>query len=81
MHLRNAPTELMKTIGAGDGYRYAHDESDGFATGETYFPDSLGEYELYSPVARGLEIRIGEKLDELRAKNRAAGITSKQITK
>jgi len=81
MHLRNAPTALMKNIGAGDGYRYAHDESDGFADGETYFPDALGEYELYSPVARGLEIRIAEKLDELRAKNRAAGITSKQITK
>ena len=81
MHLRNAPTALMKNIGAGDGYRYAHDESDGFADGETYFPDALGEYELYSPVARGLEIRIAEKLDELRAKNRAAGIKAKRMTK
>ncbi len=74
MHIRNAPTNFMKQLGAGDGYRYAHDENDGFAAGETYFPDELGEYEFYHPVARGLEIRVGEKLAELRGLNREAGV-------
>ncbi len=70
LHLRNAPTKLMKELGYGAEYRYAHDESDGFADGETYFPDAIGEIELYQPVNRGLEIRIGEKLDRLRRRNR-----------
>ena len=70
MHIRNAPTNLMKDMGYGKDYRYAHDEDDGFASGETYFPDELGEYELYHPVSRGLEIKIKEKLDYLRQLNK-----------
>jgi len=81
MHIRNAPTELMKNLGAGEGYRYAHDENDGFADGATYFPDELGEHEIYHPVERGLEIRISEKLAELRERNRAAGVVAKQVRK
>jgi putative ATPase len=69
MHIRNAPTGLMKDMGYGKDYRYAHDEADGFAAGETYFPDELGEQEFYHPVARGLEIKIKEKLNYLRAQN------------
>lgn len=76
MHLRNAPTSLMKELGAGDGYRYAHDETAAFAEGERYFPESLGEYHLYHPVNRGLEIQISEKLTELREKNKAAGVVA-----
>jgi len=70
MHIRNAPTNLMKDMGYGKDYRYAHDEDDGFASGETYFPDELGEFELYHPVNRGLEIKIKEKLDYLRQVNK-----------
>jgi len=69
-HLRNAPTRLMKDMGYGKDYRYAHDETDGFAAGETYFPDALGEQEVYYPVERGLEIKIKEKLDYLRLLNK-----------
>jgi len=69
-HLRNAPTNLMKGMGYGKDYRYAHDETDGFAAGETYFPDALGEQEVYYPVERGLEIKIKEKLDYLRLLNK-----------
>jgi len=69
-HLRNAPTTLMKEMGYGKNYRYAHDEENAFAAGETYFPDALGEQEIYHPVARGLEIKIKEKLDYLRAQNK-----------
>jgi len=71
-HLRNAPTQMMKHMGFGDGYRYAHDEPDGFAAGATYFPESMGERVYYEPVARGLEQRIGERLRDLRARNSAA---------
>jgi len=71
MHIRNAPTNLMKDMGYGKDYRYAHDEDNGFASGETYFPDELGEFELYHPVDRGLEIKIKEKLDYLRQLNKA----------
>ena len=70
MHIRNAPTSLMKDLGHGDGYRYAHDEENGFAAGETYFPDELGEQIYYQPVDRGLEIKIAEKLKQLRDANR-----------
>ena len=63
MHLRNAPTSLMKDMDYGKDYRYAHDENAGYAAGETYFPDSLGEQQFYHPVERGLEIKIKEKLD------------------
>ena len=70
--LRNAPTRLMKDLGFGRGYRYAHDEDGAFAAGERYLPDGMAEVRLYEPVPRGLEIRIGEKLAELRAANAAA---------
>ena len=69
LHLRNAPTRLMKDLGYGSDYRYAHDEDDGFAAGERYFPDGMTPPRFYRPVSRGLEIRIGEKLEELRQRN------------
>jgi len=69
MHLRNAPTRLMKGMGHGDGYRYAHDEASGFAAGETYLPDGLAQQQFYRPVPRGLETRIGERLADLRRQN------------
>ena len=72
MALRNAPTRLLKELGHGDGYRYAHDEADGFAAGASYLPEGLEGRRWYEPVARGLELRIGERLAELRALNRAA---------
>ena len=72
LHLRNAPTRLMKQLDYGRGYRYAHDEEDGFAAGATYLPDGMEPPQLYQPVPRGLEIRIGEKLQQLRARNAAA---------
>jgi putative ATPase len=65
-HLRNAPTRLMKDIGLGKDYRYAHDESDGYAAGEVYLPQGLEARRFYEPVSRGLELRIGERLAELR---------------
>ncbi len=70
--LRNAPTRLMKQLGHGQGYRYAHDEPDAFAAGENYFPDGVPERRFYQPRPRGLEQRIGDKLAELRALNEAA---------
>lgn len=70
MHIRNAPTRLMKELGHGKNYRYAHDEEDAFAAGETYFPDNMEEKIYYHPVERGLEIKIGEKLTGLRKLNR-----------
>ncbi len=70
MHLRNAPTQLMKSLDYGKNYRYAHDEADGFAAGENYFPEGMAAPRFYEPVPRGLEIRIGEKLAALREKNR-----------
>ena len=72
MHLRNAPTRLMKHLGHGKDYRYAHDEADAYAAGETYIPDGMPEVEWYRPVARGLEIKIGEKLAHLRELDRQA---------
>ena len=72
LRLRNAPTRLMKDLDHGRGYRYAHDEEDGFAAGERYWPDDMPEVRFYRPVERGLEIRIGEKLAQLRALNDAA---------
>ena len=67
LHLRNAPTKLMKELDYGKSYRYAHDEPDAYAAGETYFPETMGERQYYQPVNRGLEIKIAEKLDRLRA--------------
>jgi putative ATPase len=72
-HLRNAPTRLMKQLGHGAGYRYAHDEAGGFAAGETYLPAGLPRARFYEPVPRGLELRIGERLAELRELNAKAG--------
>jgi putative ATPase len=69
LRLRNAPTSLMKTLDYGKGYRYAHDEEGGFAAGERYWPDDMQAPVFYEPVPRGLEIRIGEKLAELRRLN------------
>jgi len=69
MHLRNAPTKLMKQLDYGKGYRYAHDEEGGFAAGESYMPEGLDPPAFYRPVERGLEIRIAEKLRELRKRN------------
>jgi putative ATPase len=70
--LRNAPTRLMAQMGHGKGYRYAHDEPGGFAAGESYLPDDLPPVIFYQPVERGLEIRIGARLQELRAANQSA---------
>ena len=73
MHLRNAPTQMMKDMDWGKGYRYAHDEEDGFAAGETYLPEGLHNPGFYRPVERGLEIKIADKLRQLRDKNQQAG--------
>ena len=72
LRLRNAPTALMKDLDYGRGYRYAHDESGGFAAGERYWPDDLPAQDFYRPVDRGMEIRIAEKLESLRRLNRDA---------
>ncbi len=69
MHLRNAPTKLMKELDYGKGYRYAHDEEGAFAAGERYLPDGMPDTEFYRPVERGLEIRIAEKLRNLKDRN------------
>ncbi|MGB5471887.1 MAG: replication-associated recombination protein A [Gammaproteobacteria bacterium] len=70
VHLRNAPTRLMKELGYGREYRYAHDEPEAYAAGETYFPDGMGTPHYYRPVPRGLEIKIAEKLAHLRELDR-----------
>jgi putative ATPase len=69
MHLRNAPTKLMKSLDYGKGYRYAHDEEGGFAAGERYLPDGMADPGFYRPVERGLELRIADKLRELKKLN------------
>jgi putative ATPase len=71
VHLRNAPTKLMKELGYGHAYRYAHDEPDAYAAGETYLPDGMREPGWYAPVLRGLEQKIGEKLERLRGLDQA----------
>ncbi|MDH5369043.1 MAG: replication-associated recombination protein A [Gammaproteobacteria bacterium] len=73
VHLRNAPTKLMKELGYGKEYRYAHDEPEAYAAGETYFPESMPEQHYYQPVSRGLEIKIKEKLEHLRELDQKAG--------
>jgi putative ATPase len=73
VHLRNAPTKLMKELGYGHEYRYAHDEPNAYAAGETYFPDDMGEPGWYQPVPRGLESKIAEKLAFLRQLDADAG--------
>ena len=65
-HLRNAPTKLMKELGFGREYRYAHDDPEAYAAGENYFPDGMPEEKFYRPTARGLEGKISEKLAHLR---------------
>lgn len=73
VHLRNAPTKLMKELGYGHEYRYAHDEPNAYAAGETYFPEGIDEPGWYQPVPRGLEIKIGEKLALLKKWDEEAG--------
>lgn len=70
LHLRNAPTKLMKNLGYGKAYRYAHDEPDAYAAGENYFPEEMGTRQYYFPTPRGLEIKIAEKLALLKEKDR-----------
>ncbi len=72
-HLRNAPTQLMKDLGHGKAYRYAHDEDNGYAAGVRYLPDGLAEPNWYRPVPRGLEAKIADKLAQLRALDAASG--------
>ena len=72
LRLRNAPTKLMKGLGYGKGYRYAHDEEGAYAAGERYFPDNMPEVSWYQPTDRGLEAKIREKLERLRAQDKAA---------
>ncbi len=73
MHLRNAPTQLMKGLGHGAGYRYAHNEADGYAAGESYLPEGLAATSFYHPVARGLEARIAERMAQWRLLDEEAG--------
>lgn len=72
VHIRNAPTALMKELGYGEEYRYAHDEPDAFAAGESYLPEEIHQRRYYEPVPRGLEIRLAEKRERLDALNRAS---------
>jgi putative ATPase len=74
LHLRNAPTRLMKHLGYGADYRYAHDESGGYAAGERYWPDELEAQNYYRPVDRGLEAKIRARLERLRALDAEAPI-------
>lgn len=72
VHLRNAPAKLMKQMGYGKAYRYAHDEPDAYAAGENYFPEGMQPPDWYRPVPRGMELKIAEKLQRLRSLDRAA---------
>jgi putative ATPase len=74
LRLRNAPTRLMKGLGYGKGYRYAHDEADAYAAGERYLPDDMADVSFYVPTDRGLEARIRERLDALHARDAAARV-------
>jgi putative ATPase len=76
-HLRNAPSKLMKELGHGREYRYAHDEPEAYAAGESYLPDGMPEPDWYQPVARGLETKIADKLAHLRALDAAAKLPTK----
>ena len=78
LHLRNAPTKLMKALDYGKAYRYAHDEPDAYAAGESYLPDGMAPPNWYEPVPRGMEQKIAEKLDRLRALDEAALRQSRQ---
>lgn len=72
-HLCNAPDELSQQLGKSQGYRYAHNEADAYACGQTYFPDKLGEQTYYQPNERGLEIKIKQKLQQLKHKKSSTG--------
>lgn len=72
LHIRNAPTRLMKNLGYGQGYRYAHDEEEGYAASENYLPEGMPKVSFYRPTERGLEAKIGEKLAHLRQLDKAA---------
>ena len=80
LHLRNAPTKLMKELGYGDQYRYAHDEPEAYAAGEDYFPDALTPRQYYQPPARGLEIKIGEKLQYLKRLDQRSPQQRRKVT-
>ncbi len=77
LHIRNAPTKLMKNLGYGEGYRYAHDEQEGYAAGESYLPEGMRPPGWYRPTERGLEAKIREKLAHLRSLDEKAGKTPK----
>ncbi|MDP5008364.1 MAG: recombination factor protein RarA, partial [Glaciimonas sp.] len=79
-HLRNAPTKLMKELGYGHAYRYAHNEPHAYAAGETYLPDDMAEPSWYEPVPRGLESKIAEKIAFLRKLDEEAGSTGTKST-
>jgi putative ATPase len=81
LHLRNAPTKLMRELDYGKNYRYAHNEVEAYAAGENYFPEDMPVVEWYRPVERGLEIRIREKLSHLRELDRKAQRKAKAETK
>jgi putative ATPase len=72
LHIRNAPTKLMKTLGYGKDYRYAHDEDEGYAAGESYLPEGMEPPGWYKPSERGLESKIRERLEHLRELDRNA---------
>ena len=72
LRLRNAPTRLMKGLGYGKGYRYAHDEADAYAAGERYLPDGMPDTRFYEPTGHGVEKRIQDRLAELRARDAKA---------
>jgi putative ATPase len=73
LHIRNAPTKLMKNLGYGKDYRYAHDEDEGYAAGESYFPDGMERPNWYRPTDRGLEAKIRDKLEHLKSLDKKAG--------
>jgi putative ATPase len=81
MHLRNAPTKLMKELGYGTGYQYDHDAEGGIALDQPAFPETMGERVYYEPVERGMEIKLKEKLDRLRQARRDALQRSRKGTK
>jgi len=76
LHLRNAPTRLMKELGYAKGYRYAHDEAEAYAAGENYFPDELGQRQYYFPTEQGLEGKIAERLAHFRELDKKARAAS-----
>jgi putative ATPase len=78
LHLRNAPTKLMKSLGHGRDYRYAHDEADAYAAGERYLPDEMPDRRYYFPVPRGFEIRIAEAIERRRAQDESVKATDRK---